>query len=191
MDREHFNILVNALITISGTLITSSVTIVGLFINNKSIKQKFENELKKKKNDLIIDKMSEAIKNILDLAVLSIRLCKVKTVEECDTISKLIDEKKLYYNDIFTYGSTEAVAILKCFNSVDNTNTDSVYVNICLYQLLLVQVRYDIMNIIVPPTSWIEAIISKAEFLDKKEKIIFYNNKLVDELGLNQEFKIK
>ncbi|WP_157146623.1 hypothetical protein [Brachyspira pilosicoli] len=135
--------------------------------------------------------MSEAIKNILDLAVLSIRLCKVKTVEECDTISKLIDEKKLYYNDIFTYGSTEAVAILKYFNSVDNTNTDSVYVNICLYQLLLVQVRYDIMNIIVPPTSWIEAIISKAEFLDKKEKIIFYNNKLVDELGLNQEFKIK
>ncbi|WP_269768531.1 hypothetical protein [Brachyspira pilosicoli] len=43
MDREHFNILVNALITISGTLITSFVTIVGLFINNKSIKQKFEN----------------------------------------------------------------------------------------------------------------------------------------------------
>lgn len=49
MDTEHFNILVNALITISGTLITSTVTIVGLFINNRSIKQKFENELKKKK----------------------------------------------------------------------------------------------------------------------------------------------
>ena len=49
MDAEHFNILVNALMTISGALITSAVTIIGLFINNKSIKQKFENELKKKK----------------------------------------------------------------------------------------------------------------------------------------------
>ncbi|MEI0493422.1 hypothetical protein R4J17_13385 [Brachyspira intermedia] len=49
MDTENFNIFVNALITISGTLITSAVTIIGLFINNKSIKQKFENELKKKK----------------------------------------------------------------------------------------------------------------------------------------------
>lgn len=191
MDTENFNIFANVIIPILTTLITSAVTIVGLFINNKSIKQKFENELKKKKNDLMIDKMSEAIKNILDLAVLSIRLQKVQSVEEVDTIVKLIDEKKLYYNDIFTYGSIEAVEILKYFNSVDDKNIDSVYIHICLYQLLLVQVRYDIMNIIVSPTSWIETVISKAEFLEKKEKIIFYNNKLVDELGLNYKFKIK
>ncbi|MCZ9889067.1 hypothetical protein [Brachyspira hyodysenteriae] len=40
MNAENINMLSNVLIPIVGTLITSAVTIVGLFINNKSIKQK-------------------------------------------------------------------------------------------------------------------------------------------------------
>ena len=190
------------IIDLLAILIPSSVTILGFFItyfiniNNmknqfKIIELNFKNELIKKKSDLSIEKMSDAIVDILNLATLSIiKLPNCKNQNEKKNILNEIENKKIVYNVIYAYGSADAIKILSYFSKLEKTNTNDNYKVISLYQLLVIQIKYDIMNVVVSPTSWIEMILNSKEFEANKEKIIKVNNDLVDELKLNNEFKI-
>ncbi|MBW5381735.1 hypothetical protein [Brachyspira pilosicoli] len=189
MDTENFNIFANIIIPILTTLITSAVTIVGLFINNKSIKKKFENEIKKTKSDLMIDKMSIAIEYILDVRNLSLEYPKVKDKERKKAIENESKIKTELFNKIvYAFGSFDAITILESINKELKYNSGS-YNILCLYQLLIVQIKYDLTDVVISSISWFEIVL---EDYQKQEKNIIENmNNLVDELGLNQEFKIK
>ncbi|WP_085169111.1 hypothetical protein [Brachyspira hyodysenteriae] len=188
MNAENINMLSNVLIPIVGTLITSAVTIVGLFINNKSIKQKFENELKKKKNDLMIDKMSEVIGDILDVRNLSLEYAISKNAKEKENIKNdCMNKVKLFSKTIYSFGSIDAITILESINKELKDNSGS-YKILSLYQLLIVQIKYDLTDIVISSISWFEIVLIDYK---KEEKNIIENiNNLVDELGLNSKFKI-
>lgn len=189
MDSENFNIFANVIISISGTVITSAVTIVGLFINNKSIKQKFENELKKKKNDLMIDKMSEVIGDILDVRNLSLEYAISKNAKEKENIKNdCMNKVKLFSKTIYSFGSIDAIKILESINKENKCSTNSYYL-LCLYQLLIVQIKYDLTDVVISSISWFEIVL--IDYKKEEKNIIENMNNLVDELGLNQEFKIK
>ena len=57
------------------------------------------------------------------------------------------------------------------------------------YVLLATQIKYDVTEISVSPELWLQMRMS--DYCANKEKIKNANNKLVDELKLRKEFKIK
>lgn len=57
------------------------------------------------------------------------------------------------------------------------------------YVLLATQIKYDVTEISVSPELWLQ--MSLNDYCENKEKIKNANNKLVDELKLRKEFKIK
>ncbi|MEI0620026.1 hypothetical protein R4J18_04800 [Brachyspira pilosicoli] len=188
MDTENCNIFANVIIPILTTLITSSVTIVGLFINNKSIKKKFENEIKKTKSDLMIDKMSIAIEYILDVRNLSLKYTEVKD----EKIKKAIENEskiktELFNKIVYAFGSFDAITILESINKERKCNT-SLYNILCLYQLLIVQIKYDLTDVVISSISWFEVILK--DYQKQEKNIIETVNALVDELNLNLKFKI-
>ena len=59
---------------------------------------------------------------------------------------------------------------------------------LCFYSLLVTQIKYDVTNIVNSPELWFKLKIN--DYYKMRDKMIEENNKIVDELDLNEEFKI-
>ncbi len=185
------NIIFASIITSGLTLLT---TIVGFIINYIFIIKQFQYEVKKKKSDLILNKMSNAISYIIEIRASSLLFAnkeisdkeKEKIKYKC---SKIIP---LYNKLIYGFGSNDAIEILESINkenikNANNTN-DNPYRILCLYQLLIIQIRYEVTDVIISPITWFSTNIEKFE--EEKENFINETNNIIDELNLNQKFKI-
>ncbi|MCZ9889066.1 hypothetical protein [Brachyspira hyodysenteriae] len=136
----------------------------------------------------MIDKMSEAIEYILDVRNLSLEYPKLKNEENKKAIENESKIKTELFNKIvYAFGSIDAITILESINKELKYNSGS-YKILCLYQLLIVQIKYDLTDVIISSISWFEIVLIDYK---KEEKNIIENiNNLVDELGLSSKFKI-
>ena len=174
-------------------LVTGLISIIGFIVTNMSMKKNFENELKRQRDNVVLEKMSTIPYEILLLMDELLEMDEVKIQAE-QNMDRNLKHFKAIINTIYSYGSEKAIKIVSLMQKENyaangNTNQMDKYRMISLYALLATQIKYDVTEIAVSPELWYQMRLN--DFLENKEKIKKANNKLVDELNLKNEFKIK
>lgn len=103
-------------------------------------------------------------------------------------------EIKEIMNTIYSYGSEKSIEIVSLmqkenYDASKNVISLDKYRMMSLYVLLATQIKYDITEISVSPELWFQMRLTDYEA--NKDKFKNENNKLIDELNLKNEFKIK
>lgn len=196
--------------------IPAFITLLGFIITYFSLRKSFKDEIKKQKSNIALDKMSTVPFETLDLyeaIITPARLQKqIKVIEGQNSISKsnqiriqklkteiketedvLYDKMAKLYNTIYAYGSIESIKIVSSMQKInyslkeDSSNEDK-YIIMAHMILLASQVKKDVTNITVNPKQWFKMKITDYE--TKKEVFDPFVNKVVDDLGLDADFKI-
>lgn len=167
------------------------ITIIGFLVTYVSMKKSFENELKRSRDSIALEKMSTMPFEVLQL----IKELMGQRKEDAEKIkgekaepNKHLDE---ILNTIYAYGSENAIKIATLMMKESyayNGNVDKTkeYRLISIVALLATQIKYDVTGIPISPEFWL-----KMRFIDySKERFKAANNELVTELGLRKDFKI-
>lgn len=176
-------------------LVTGIISIIGFVITNHSMKKNFENELKRQRDNISLEKMATMPYEVLQL------MDKMMEIEDInnekrneDTLEMNLKCFKEMMNTIYSYGSESAIKIVSLMqkeNYAANGNVADLdnYRIISEYVLLATQIKYDVTEISVSPELWLQMRLN--DYCENKEKIKNANNQLVNELKLKEEFKIK
>lgn len=176
-------------------LVTGIISIIGFIVTNNSMKKSFKNELKRQRDNMALEKMSTMPYQVLVLMDEMIESGRNRN----ETQNKRIMEQNLKHfkeimNTIYSYGSEktiEIVSLMQKENYAAKRNDISLnkYRMMSLYVLLATQIKYDITEISVSPELWFQMRLTDYEA--NRDKFKNANNKLIDELKLKNEFKIK
>lgn len=166
------------------TLVTSAITILGFVFTYRSIKKSFKNEISKQRKFISLDKISSLPYDIIELFD---EMKKSKNIKE-----EFQTKHAHIYNSIYCYGSKEAIKIAatmqkESYNSSAGINSEK-YRMLCQVILLVTQLKYDATEEAISPKYWYEMRITDYDKI--KDQIETINNKLVEELQLNPEFRI-
>lgn len=163
--------------------LTSIISIVGFILTNRNMSKNLKNELKKEKTTLHIQKMSE-----MPYAILCLMDMMVKKPSSEETL----DEFRKIMNTVCAYGSKDAIKIASVMQSENyklaGTKQQNTYRMLSFYSLLVTQIKYDVTNIVNSPELWFKLKIN--DYDNSRDKLIEENNKIIEELELNEEFKI-
>lgn len=176
-------------------LVTGIISIIGFIVTNTSMKKSFKNELKRQRDNIALEKMSIIPFEVLVLMDEMIESGKVRDKDQKERITEQNFKRfKELLNTIYSYGSENAIKIVSLMqkeNYTANGNGISLdqYRMMSLYVLLATQIKYDVTEISVSPELWFQMRLTDYEV--NKEKFKNANNKLIDELKLRNEFKIK
>ncbi|RGF21619.1 hypothetical protein [Dorea sp. AM10-31] len=165
-------------------VLTSIISVIGFILTNKNMSKNLKNELQKEKTSVHIQKMSKMPYDIL---------CLMDTMVKKSQVSEeSLDEFKRIMNTVCAYGSKDAIKIASTMQSenyqLDKAATKNSYRILAFYPLLVTQIKYDVTNIVNSPELWFRLKINDYENL--RDLMVEENNKIVDELDLNKEFKI-
>lgn len=161
---------------------TSIVSIIGFILTNKNMSKNLKNELKKEKTTLHIQKMSEMPYAIL---ILMDKMIKKPESEE------VLDDFRKIMNTVCAYGSKDAIkiaSVMQSENYKNQKNNVNMYRILSFYSLLVTQIKFDVTNIVNSPELWFKLKIN--DYDKMRDEMIKENNKIVDELDLNEDFKI-
>ncbi|MBD5136632.1 MAG: hypothetical protein HDT39_11840 [Lachnospiraceae bacterium] len=168
-------------------LVTGIISIIGFIMTNVSMKRSFMNELKKQRDDIALEKMSE-----MPYVVLQLMDKMMEDSEEAND-SELECFKEIM-NTIYSYGSEKAIELVSLMQKENyegnaNTNNSDHYRIMSLFVLLATQIKYDVTEISVSPELWFQ--MRMTDYFENKSEIKNANNRLVDELKLKKDFKIE
>ncbi len=171
--------------------IPAIISIIGFVITIFTLKKNFQNELMKQKATVQLDKMAEMPYEVLDLMDKMINSGKMALSQEAQ--KDLAQKMSAIFSSIYAYGSSQAIHILAAMQNenykiaVHPENKNS-YRVMAFYVLLTAQIRFDITGEIVSPEEWFKMRLN--DFDQNRNQIMLANNCLVDELGLNKEFRM-
>lgn len=173
--------LVGVIIT---AIVTSVISIIGFIVTYNSMKRNFKQELEKEKTSVHIEKMSTVPYDVLQL------MNKItKTGGQGDVLEDFIE----LMNIVYAYGSEKAISIAAIMQkeNYEKAGSDKFdkYRAISMYTLLATQVKFDVTGIAVSPELWLQMKLN--DYASNKNEFKEANNKLVNELDLNNMFKIK
>lgn len=174
-------------------VLTSIISIIGFVLTNKNMSKNLKNELKKEKTTLHIQKMSEMPYDILSLMD---KMTKNSSSSSSsgEVLEEFLEEFGKIMNTVCAYGSKDAIKIASIMQSEnyrmanEKKENKNKYRILCFYSLLVTQIKYDVTNIVNSPELWFKLKIN--DYYKMRDKMIEENNKIVDELDLNEEFKI-
>lgn len=170
-------------------VLTSIISVIGFVLTNKNMSKNLKNELKKEKTTLHIQKMSE-----MPYDILSLMDKMVKSSSSGEALGEFLEEFGKIMNTVCAYGSKDAIKIASVMQSEnykmanEKKENKNKYRILCFYSLLVTQIKYDVTNIVNSPELWFKLKIN--DYYKMRDKMIEENNKIVDELDLNEEFKI-
>lgn len=170
-------------------VLTSIISIIGFVLTNKNMSKNLKNELKKEKTTLHIQKMSE-----MPYDILSLMDKMTKNSSSGEVLEEFLEEFGKIMNTVCAYGSKDAIKIASIMQSEnyrmanEKKENKNKYRILCFYSLLVTQIKYDVTNIVNSPELWFKLKIN--DYYKMRDKMIEENNKIVDELDLNEEFKI-
>ena len=176
-------------------LVTGMISIVGFIVTTTSMKKSFKNELKRQRDNVALEKMSTIPYEVLILMDEMIESGKIKNdVEKKKSMEQNFKHFKEIMNTIYSYGSEKAIGIVSLMqkeNYAANGNTACLdkYRMISEYVLLATQIKYDVTEISVSPELWFQMRLT--DYTTNKDKFKDANNRLIDELSLRREFKIR
>lgn len=197
-------------------LIPASVTLIGFVVTFFSLRESFKDEIRKQKSNIALEKMSTVPFETLDLYETMMAPTKIqKQINEIEkkkqlssadrtniknlnnqikeTQASLLDKITKLYNTIYAYGSVNAIKIVSSMQKInyglrpDSANEDK-WIIMAHMILLASQVKKDVTNVTVNPQKWFEMKITDYE--EKREIFDPLVNKVVSELGLDDNFKI-
>ena len=134
-------------------LVTGIISIIGFVITNHSMKKNFENELKRQRDNIALEKMATMPYEVLQL------MDKMMELEDIDndnqkqvTLDMILKRFKEIMNTIYSYGSERAIEIVSLMqkeNYAANGNMADLdnYRIISEYVLLATQIKYDVTEI--------------------------------------------
>lgn len=171
--------------------IPAAISILGFIITIFTLKKNFQNELVKQKANVQLEKMSVMPYEILALMQDMIDAGKEKG--KIITQNKLKEKMNWIFSSIYAYGSSKAIHILAAMQSENYQNSTAPekadkYRTMAFYVLLTVQIRFDITGEIVSPEAWFKMKLT--DYQANHEVFKAANNRLVDELDLNKQYKI-
>ena len=173
-------------------LVTGIISIIGFIVTNASMKKNFKNELKRQRDSVALEKMSTMPYEVMDEMIES---GKIKNeLQKKKTMEQNFKHFKEIMNTIYSYGTEKSIKIVSLMqkeNYAANGKTASLdkYRMMSSYVLLATQIKYDVTEISVSPELWFQMRLTDYEA--NREEFMNANNKLVDELKLKEEFKIK
>ncbi|MCI6464296.1 MAG: hypothetical protein MSA90_02345 [Faecalicatena sp.] len=198
------------------TLVPAFITLLGFVITYFSLRKSFKDEIRKQKTNIALDKMSTIPFETLDLYEKittpirvskqiaeiegkrniskgdQVRIQKLKT-EKREAEDSLYDKMTNLYNTIYAYGSIESIKIVSSMQKINyglniDASSEERFIIIAHMILLASQVKKDVTNITVNPKQWFEMKITDYE--EKRKLFDPLVNKVVDDLGLDEGFKI-
>lgn len=176
-------------------LVTGMISIIGFIVTNASMKKNFKNELKRQRDSVALEKMSTMPYEVLVLMDEMIESGKTTNeTQKKKTMGQNFKHFKEIMNTIYFYGTEKSIKIVSLMqkeNYAANGKTTFLdkYRMMSLYVLLATQIKYDVTKISVSPELWFQMRLTDYEA--NREEFMNANNKLVDELKLKEEFKIK
>ena len=176
-------------------LVTGIISNIGFIVTNASMKKNFKNELKRQRDSVALEKMSTMPYEVLALMDEMIESGKIKNeTQKKITMEQNFKHFKEIMNTIYSYGTEESIKIVSLMqkeNYAANGKTASLdkYRMMSSYVLLATQIKHDVTEISVSPELWFQMRLTDYEA--NREEFMNANNKLVDELKLKEEFKIK
>lgn len=197
-------------------VVPAFVSIIGFLVTYLGLKSSFKDEIRKQKSNIALDKMSTVPFETLDLyeTIMSpVRLEKqIEAIENKGQQSKTdrVEIQKIkgqisdaensfsnktirLYNTIYAYGSVEAIKIVSSMQKMNyrikaDAPVEERYIIMAHMILLASQVKKDVTGVIVNPKQWFEMKITDYE--EKRESFDLFVNKVVDDLELDENFKI-
>ena len=171
--------------TILSVTIPALVAIIGFVVTYFLNKRNFQEELRKQKTNISLERISEVPYEILKF------FNGIHDIGKKQQNKMLADFEHILAK-VFAYGSNDAIAIaadMQEFNynraAQNDSSNDSGFVLMAYYTLLLCQVKYDLTGIKVNPGYWYRIKITDYE--SKKLEINSSVNELVRKIGL-QDF---
>ena len=165
---EHFDTIITVIVTIVGFVVTILVT-----------QHSFKNEITKDKIANTTKEMLPLVHELLDL---------MDNMIKGDDSSNYVDSYRSILSKVIAYGSKDAVKIAtymqqNIYQQSKKESNEDKYKPLVLLSLLIIQLKYDLTNVIIPPDSWFKIKIND---YDSCQQIIeTENNNLVKKQGLN------
>lgn len=175
-------------ITVLSMIVSSSVSIIGLILTSISMKQSFKNELERNRDTVALEKMSKMPFEVLTLLDNELEAI----VNDTKTKTCLEDVTKMLHT-IYCYGSEDSIRIVALMQKeIYDTNRQELaldmYRKIAFFVLLATQIKKDVTTVVVTPELWYQMRIMG--YYKEKSKIKYANNRLVEELKLDNKFII-
>lgn len=173
-------------------LVSAIITIIGFIVTNLSIKKNFQNELKRARDNMALEKMATMpyeILTLMDQIIENNSGSKKKNVNS-DVVA--IKHHKEILNQIYSYGTESAIRIAALMQKEIYSNFEKnfkQYRAMALFVLLATQIKFDVTGIIISPELWFQMRIT--DYSDNKVEIMKENNQLVKELELMTKFNIR
>ena len=181
-----------SLITVISVMISSVISFVGFIVTYFSMKQSFQNELKRNRDTLALENMSKIPYKVLALfdemiEINSLKNAKLKEKKQEENL-KIFKE---IINTIYSYGSKESIKIVSLmqkenYEAAVKRITQNEYRMMAIYVLLATQIKYDVTSAVISPKYWF--IMKLNDFDSQEKRISEATNKLIDELGLDKNF---
>ena len=173
-------------------LISAIITIIGFIVTNLSMKKNFQNELKRARDNMALEKMATMPYEILTLMDQIMENSSDSKKKKVNPNAVVIKDHKKILNQIYSYGTENAIRIAalmqkEIYENVENNLKQ--YRVMALFVLLATQIKFDVTGIIVSPELWFQMRIT--DYSENKIEIMKENNQLVKELELMSKFNIR
>lgn len=176
--------------TVISVTVPAIISIIGFIITYITLSRSYKHELSKQKNDIHIEKMSTIPYEVLTFLE---EIFNFTSVEELERSEEVLNKFKNILNTIYAYGSADAIKLASImqrenFKNAKNSENTNQYKIMALYTLLATQIKYDVTNIAISPDLWYQMKVT--DYDTGKNDIRIENNKLVNDLKLNNSFLI-
>lgn len=168
------------LIVIISTSIPAIISIIGFISTYKATKRHFIEELNNSKKTQNIEKLQNVIHSIITI------------MNDINNIN--LDAWKEIISNIISYGSTDSIKIITYLqtnlykNNLDPMpKKESNIFILTTFSLLITQIKYDLTGEIMPSLTYLKVKLTDFEKMENEYYI--KNNEIIDELGLNPNFK--
>lgn len=168
------------------SIATIIVTMLTIYFTNKATRTQIKAEIDNYKQTQLIDSNKE----VLGYAAKVIRLNDIKTEEESEELIRNL------IITVMAYGSKESIAILADFQQFNYMpkelkEENDEYKAIVYPALLISQIKYETTGEIINPIDILKININDLEKENIKKNVIININDIVDDLNLNDNFKVK
>lgn len=176
---------------IIAALITGSITVTGFAVTFFISKRNTANEIAKLKTGVAMEKL-------VDLPYQFAVLIQNERGASKERFQKLVEMRRYLYMTALTYGSDELAKLVAAAQTYDYWLFDPEFPdrrktadrNPYYLALLVAQLKLDVSGVVMKPDLWLKMTSASYALGKSKNEVRQQINSIVDELHLNESFKI-
>lgn len=163
-------------------IITCLVTILGLYLNNRNLKQTFRNDFSKIHRERFLEEMGGLSHEVVDV------MQEIMDAGGDDSkVKKSVKSLKNVENKILAHGSAKAIDICCCAQQ-NVYKGKSAARTLAILSLLICQLRFDLSGEILSYESWFKMKLNDYDDAKMKNEIAVYAAEVVKKMKLNKGF---